>query len=372
MIKGSVINMNIDNNGMNNSVGNNPSQNFQDNNMYNNGAVPMNNSMMNNQNSQMYQNNTFSQAPINNNVNNNNDELLLRSFIGNNYEKIVGVKSFNFPAFFLTSTYLLYRKMFLYGILCFIIELIILNFFDINLISLGYKLLIGIFINKFYINHAKSKISNIKMKMKNCSFEEISQECAKKGGTSIIFVILGITIQIIMFILFVILSFLLGFATFFSNLLKINNEDGFNGMMFYDTDIVIKDEYSIEIPDGFSDKSNDYSYEYVYSIPEDSSASCEFSMNVPKEYSDASDLINQMADYYSENEEKIETEEYSVNDIKWYWFSYEDVFGKKYYYATTKDDKVYLAKYESDKRYPDVCEEFREDIISSIKENLNN
>lgn len=90
------------------------------------------------------------------NINNNsyNDEDLLKSFIGNNYEKITR-SPFNLVVFFFTSLYMFYRKMFLYGLLAFLINLVILCLANNYLVTYAFNGVVGLFINKIYLSYAK-------------------------------------------------------------------------------------------------------------------------------------------------------------------------------------------------------------------------
>ena len=82
------------------------------------------------------------------NINNNsyNDEDLLKSFIGNNYEKITR-SPFNLAGF--------YRKMFLYGLLAFLINLVILCLANNYLVTYAFNVIVGLFINKIYLSYVK-------------------------------------------------------------------------------------------------------------------------------------------------------------------------------------------------------------------------
>ena len=68
----------------------------------------------------------FNIFPTQNNSSQLIDDELLKAFIGNNYEKIT-TKPFNFAGFFFTTFYMFYRKMFLYALIVFLINLVILN-----------------------------------------------------------------------------------------------------------------------------------------------------------------------------------------------------------------------------------------------------
>ena len=90
------------------------------------------------------------------NINNNsyNDEDLLKAFIGNNYEKITR-SPFNLAGFFFTSLYMFYRKMFLYGLLAFLINLVILCLANNYLVTYAFNVIVGLFINKIYLSYVK-------------------------------------------------------------------------------------------------------------------------------------------------------------------------------------------------------------------------
>ena len=90
------------------------------------------------------------------NINNNsyNDEDLLKAFIGNNYEKITR-SPFNLAGFFFTSLYMFYRKMFLYGLLAFLINLVILCLANNYLVTYAFNVIMGLFINKIYLSYVK-------------------------------------------------------------------------------------------------------------------------------------------------------------------------------------------------------------------------
>lgn len=106
-----------------------------------------------------YQNGFANQQPIGHNI---NDEELLKSFVGNNYEKIA-TRTFNFAGFFFMTFYMFYRKMFLYGILLFLVNLVVLNLINNVIITLLFNVAVGILVNKVYLFYAKRKIEKIKL-----------------------------------------------------------------------------------------------------------------------------------------------------------------------------------------------------------------
>ena len=303
-------------------------------------------------------------------INNNqaDDNELLKAYIGDNYEKITN-KIFNFSAFFFTSLYMFYRKMYIFATLTFIVNLIFVNFVKMNPISFVFYLVVGFISNFLYIYHSERKISKIKKANPEKNEEELKQICSSKGGTSIGSVFVGFAIQIIIILLFMLIMLILGITTIFSNLFSSINSSVngvYEGTIVTDTNINIKDEFSIEVPSKFKDESDTYEYNYKFSSETDVFDKCEVEFSSPVGYKDSENLLNQMADYEKDSapSEVVKT---SSNGIDWYTFSVNDSFGKTYYYGTTKDNKVYLLQYNVNKDTSSDCETYREKIINSIR-----
>ncbi len=151
----------------------------------------------------------------------NNDDELLKAFIGKNYEKIT-TAPFNIPGFFFTSLYMFYRKMFLYGFLVFLGSQGVNNFTDNLIVNISFNVAIGFFVNKIYLDYANKKINQIKLTNYGKSDDELKLICANKGGTSVGKMLLGLLLElsavIIILIILVTLGFgLLGFADFLRN-----------------------------------------------------------------------------------------------------------------------------------------------------------
>lgn len=85
-----------------------------------------------------------------------NDDELLRAFIGKNYDKIT-TKKFNFAGFFFAGLYMCYRKMFAYGILTFLLIIIVINIFNLPYLIFAIGAVVGCFVNKIYLNYAQKK-----------------------------------------------------------------------------------------------------------------------------------------------------------------------------------------------------------------------
>lgn len=165
--------------------------------------------------------------PINNNIINSNnnqtdEEELLKSFIGKNYDKIT-TRPFNIAGFFFTTFYLFYRKMFLYGIILFLINLIISIIISNVFVTLLIAIIFGAIVNKIYLNYSKKKIAKIKLKNSGKNIEELTMICSNKGGTSIGLIFLGFITEIIIAIVTLIIFVIIGLGIYFGNSYNFND-----------------------------------------------------------------------------------------------------------------------------------------------------
>ena len=108
------------------------------------------------------------------------EEKCLNEFIGPNAEKF-SYKIISFPGLIFSSLYILYRKMYLLGIISFAAQLAILLFINPYL-SLIVNALICIFFNSIYISHAKRKIEKITHSSASKESGYVMNVCAEKGG----------------------------------------------------------------------------------------------------------------------------------------------------------------------------------------------
>ncbi len=308
----------------------------------------------------------------------NSDEELLKAFVGKNYDKITK-NSFNFAAFFGNSLYLFYRKMFLYGLLLFFINLFIINVVDGYFVATLYYLAVGICMNKFYLSFAMKKINKIKFVNQGKDMNELKRICASKGGTSIGLTILGAVLQIVIGLIILLILFFAGIisgigAIFSNTKIHINQpsdttvteEKIYEGVLSYDTNFHIEDEFSIVVPSVFENDSDTYSYDYEFDSNLGIFDSCEVSLGSVQGYTSSKNLINQMVQYHTADN-LATVSQYTKNGIQWDWFSYQNSFGTQYYYATTKDNKVYLLSYEVEEDASTECETYRGQIIDSIQ-----
>ena len=312
------------------------------------------------------------------------DEELLKAFIGNNYEKLT-TRQFNISAFFFTGAYMFYRKLTGYAILYFLLVLIIQGIFKVIPISIVFNLLVGLFFNKFYVNYAKKRVNKIKNANVHRQPKDIKLICMKSGGVSVGNIFLGLLLEII-------ITFLLAFALMYAGMSFLSSnmdsimesfnkklQDGINNIDFnatgeYDgatitnTTLIMKDEFIMSVPGVFTNNSETFNYSYSFKEEESDFNKCEFTFESIKGYSTSESLIKQMAKYYK-NDIDIDVTKNTINNLDWYWFKTKDSFSTVYYYGVVKNNKVYLLKYEDGTKNSNDCENYRTQIINSIKTN---
>lgn len=152
------------------------------------------------------------------------DEILLKAYIGNNYEKIT-TRPFNFAGFFLGTFYLFYRKMFLYGLLLFLINFILMSLINNIFVSLIFCIIIGLLINKLYLKFAKKNIAKIKLQNTQANQNSLIELCTTKGRTSFGNVFLGLLGEIVIAFVVAQLMLLMGFNNMFQNIFQFNNNE---------------------------------------------------------------------------------------------------------------------------------------------------
>ena len=301
---------------------------------------------------------------------NDNDEELLNAYIGKNYEKIKS-RNYNFSALFFSMIYLFYRKMVLFGILLFIVSILI-SLFITPIFPFIINIVLCFTFNKLYLKNANKRINKIKSNNPSATKEMLIALCAEKGGVSIIRIILGLFAVIFIATIIIMISVMMGAVTIFGNLFKdfadkttssLNGE--YNGVLIHDTTINMVDNFSLTPVEPFQNESNTSNYNYKFTNNESSGVfkDCEFSLIAVQGFSDGADLIKQMAEY-NDATDNIFTK--NINNINWTGFSTIDNIGTTYYYGTTKDNKAYLFKYDIEKNASLECASYQQTILNSI------
>lgn len=156
------------------------------------------------------------------NSNSVSDEELLRAFIGNNYEKIT-TRPFNFAGFFFTTFYMFYRKMFGYGLLVFLLNLVVLNFINNFIITIVFNVAVGLLANKIYLSYANKKIAKIKIENTGKDINELKNICSSKGGTSVGKIFLGFITELSIVVVVFFVMMIIGIDGAFGQLFNLGN-----------------------------------------------------------------------------------------------------------------------------------------------------
>lgn len=138
--------------------------------------------------------------------NNINDDELIDAYIGPNATKLKN-GTFSANTFFFGIFYILYRKMWIMGILLFVVNQIVefcLPSFSF-VISLTLNIIISIEFKKIYLKHVIDEVNKIKQENPNVSQDQLLQICKKKGGISI----LSILILGLLYVILVIFSLMI-------------------------------------------------------------------------------------------------------------------------------------------------------------------
>lgn len=391
----------------NRNLGLNSINDVNSNHQYINNQSQINNNM--NVNPQYQQENNIMNSQGNQFSSNSNLDLL-QFFIGDNYNKIT-TKPFSFAGAIFGGLYFIYRKMYLVGIVLYILQCFLL-YLNLNIyiaisISLIMMILMGIFVNKIYLNYAKKRVNKIILENPGRTQNDLSMICIKKGGKNGIFKVLLIAFITAICTNFIISKFnlkqtnsnQLGIFSFLESDNKkndinsndkditiditidsdkktnieessIDNYDDWetNGYILYYSNEKIADSFTMNIPSVFiseNSKNDDYSEDHVYKTSGDGVFNeCSVSFNAITNYTSAEKLLKKLSQY-KDAEEKFDYME--INNLTWYGFATEEMFGTTYYLGTTKNNKVYLVEYivESDADQAS-CESYLDTIMYSI------
>ena len=157
--------------------------------------------------------------PVDNDV---DIEELAKEFVGNKYE-IFKNSLFNVPAFFFTSLYMFYRKMYLYAFLTFILFFVVINYFKGFIAIVIFHLVIGFIINKLYLSFARGKVAKIKANNPRKTIPYLKVMCSSSGGVSIGGLVVGIVLEFIVALIISIVMVIAGIAGVLSKALDLDN-----------------------------------------------------------------------------------------------------------------------------------------------------
>lgn len=303
-----------------------------------------------------------------NNMNDNDD--LINSYIGKNADKLKK-GGFSPNTFFFGVIYVFYRKMWLLGLIWLaiisVLSLLLPPLYaDIILIIFGIA--ISVKFKKFYLKHVEKKVNKIKLANPEQPKEQLIKICSKKGGTTIIPVIIAIVLCA--FLLFMVLSNVI--KTYMDankeyekikNIQK--NEDNLTKVIFNNLSINIPIEFRL------SNNSTDNFKEYTKSLynPELSNLSylnyCSIVLSLTEGMEYNNDSKQYLENTTSHDDNGIR--EKRINNKIWYYGSTTDNYDQIYNYATENNGKIYQVKFYSYGDTENECTTTYEKVINSAQ-----
>lgn len=290
------------------------------------------------------------------------NNILIDAYIGKNIDKLKDGK-FSFNVLFLGIIYVLYRKMWLLGLLWFISFLIVTLFLPSfsYILALAANVIIAINFKKWYLKHVEEKVEKIKLENQDKTQEQLIMICSQKGGTTIwpiaAFVIFYIMLVIFIFIFMI--AAIIGATEEKDNKTLEQNNNSSNIMREFNN-------LSLTLPTNF--KEGDYNSDYYesYSILSDTDY-CRLSLI--KSYSSAYDTPKEYLEknVYSSASDKVSNiEEEQINGNTWNTLSVEKTSNTIYNYATTNNDEIYIVEFVIYDDETNICSTAHSEIINSL------
>lgn len=324
-------------------------------------SVQQNTMVQSNENQQNYAQSQY----IYNNY--SNDEALINAYIGKNADKLKN-GGFSVCTFFFGNIYVLYRKMWLLGIIWFLVSMIISMFLSSlsSILTLVACIVFSTQFNKWYLKHVEEKVAKIKSENPNASHEQLLMLCTQKGGTTVIPIIVVVILYIVLFGI-VFLAILGG------SLEESKENSGNLSNEYTDTSTSTTGsgnigDLSLTIPSTLErSKHNTDSYK-SYSINDDKDY-CRLTISTTNAsyYESVSSYLEKNV-YYSSSDVASTIETKNINGNNWNFMSVQKSYSKTYYYAGQKNDKIYNIEF-SITDDSGVCSSAYSTVIDSIRFN---
>ena len=298
-----------------------------------------------------------------------NDDMLIDAYIGKRADKLKK-GGFSWCTFFGGIIYAFYRKMWGFGIVFFIINLIVIILSKIipflplkSTTGTIVELIAAKIFKENYIIHVQNQIEKIKQKNPDKTQEELLQICRKKGGTTIVPIIIVLIISLIY-----ITPSIIGIIEI-SKKAKEEYKDIYENSNMKNKNIKVND-LNVVIPTNFiefSNKENLYSSRYS-----NKNTSC---IVIIKSIYNNNLAINYLEDKLPEssNTNISEIIEKNINNNKWITASeeskkiYTDQTTTTYYYVISNNNNIYDVEFIIlEDNESKTCYNHHLDIINSV------
>ena len=293
-----------------------------------------------------------------------NDEALINAYIGKNADKLKN-GGFSVNTFFFGNIYVLYRKMWMLGIVWFLASMIISMFLSSlsSVLTLAANIFISTQFKKWYLKHVEEKVAKIKAENPNASHEQLLMICTQKGGTTII--------PIIIFVILYIAIFANAFLTALGILENANKyDDIYNNNSSTVTGSGDIGNLSLTIPSSFKKGSYNTDSYLSYSLYDyNSNDSCRITISTTNSrYYDSVNAYLEDNVYYSASDTASSIEQKNINSNNWVYMSVKKSYNTTYYYAGEDNDKIYEIEF-SITEDSGKCSSAHTSIINSLKFN---
>ncbi len=303
----------------------------EENNQFNNGQTNLN--FNNNQ-----------QSTVINQVN-NTDDGLVRAYIGKNADKLLK-GNFSFCVFLFGAIYVLYRKMWLLGIIWIVINVISMMFLPTYswIISFVINIFLMFQFKKIYIKHVHEEVAKIESENPGKSREELGSICSKKGGTTLIPIFLVILFYVV--ILYFLISAIMNVSDTSIGNLNVSIPKIFKLSDYSNNNLKMYDAHA-----------DDYSYSCNLTIK---SSNADFLNNDAKEYLE-DDIYVSDKNTFSGISEKV------INNNTWYYATVKSDYGQDYYYSIMNNNIIYEVEFSINTDKDNTCSNAHKEILESLK-----
>lgn len=282
------------------------------------------------------------------------DELI-EGYVGSNYEKIK-TSHFSIPTLLFGPIYFLYRKLYLYGFIWFLVEAILLPTSVIMAIIIRFLLAIGF--STIYLTEVKKRVENLRLLNQNINRDLLINRCKIKGGTNK-------TILAIMLLIIIMFGILVAIGTYEAYL---NHKDSKTKTLENNQNYQIND-LNYTIPKGFepsSYKTETYQSYHYYEDYKYCSISFK-STDYLSMYDSIEDYINSNI-YLSGKDQVSQLLTMPINNQIWSYKIIQDEYSQDTTYALQYKDHIYEIKTTDtlDSNDIDSCKLEYQKILQSI------
>lgn len=282
------------------------------------------------------------------------DELI-EGYVGNKYEKIKN-SHFSIPTLLFGPIYFLYRKLYLYGFIWFLVEAILLPISVIMAIIIRFLLAIGF--STIYLTEVKKRVENLRVLNQNINRDLLINRCKIKGGTNK-------TILAIMLLIIIMFGILVAIGTYEAYL---NHKDSKTKTLENNQNYQIND-LNYTIPKGFepsSYKTETYQSYHYYEDYKYCSISFK-STDYLSMYDNIEDYINSNI-YLSGKDQVSQLLTMPINNQIWSYKIIQDEYSQDTTYALQYKDHIYEIKTTDtlDSNDIDSCKLEYQKILQSI------